>query len=380
MKVIPISGSRRSIAFGSKIIDAHAHVGIFADGLCHTVDSFTADDIIEISKHPINGGEDVIEKVIVSNLDGIPQSYEGLDDVLKRKGISPAYLSEYDANMNLYRKCQDNPILKPLAVCQPERHADAEEIRRVLNEGEFYGLKFHPEHTKIAADDFVYDPYMKLAEEYNLPCLFHCDANGSIYSSPEQIYKLGKRYPKVPIILAHLGAGGDECHQKAIDVILESIRNDDALLYADVSWVNCEKSDKTEIVSAIRQLENSEKGDMTSRLLFGTDAPIGKFGAEGLKDENFYSQTVKDIKDSIRRAFPKKYESIINKLFYENAEKLFFERHKEKESLYETVKNTVDNSKVSSKNKYLKYMLGILLIGSLCAGVFYYLRNKKSNN
>ncbi len=374
MKVVFISGSTpvHNLSFQGKIIDAHTHVGVFLDGIRHTVDNFTPEDIVDISKQPINSGQDTLDKVIVSNIDGFPQSPKGFEDVLSKKGINLEYLSEYDANMRLHKMCQENPLLKLLAVCQPERHSDAEEIRRVLKDGEFFGLKFHPEYTKIGAENSAYEPYMKLAEEFNLPCLFHCDANGSKYSSPEQIYELAKRHPKVPVILAHLGAGPDEVHQKAIDVMLESIKNRDARIYADISWVNCEKADKTEIVSAIKQLKESVQGDMTSRLLFGTDAPLGNFGAEGFKEEGYYSKNIADIKSSIKKAFPKESEIIINKLFYQNAQDLFFSR--------EDVQNIINHSEAykrpASQVKALKYLLGLTTILGLTFGAIYYIRNK----
>ena len=97
---------------------------------------------------------------------------------------------------------------------------------------------------KLAANDAKYDDYMKVAEQNNLPCLFHCDAAGCKYSSPEQIYELAKRHPKVPVILAHLGAGEDS-HSRAVKVLLDSINKGDATIYADISWVDCNSSDKS---------------------------------------------------------------------------------------------------------------------------------------
>lgn len=358
MKISPIN----NINFTGKIIDAHAHLGTFIDGFRHTVDKFTVQDFVEISNSTINNGEDILEKVIVSNLDGVYQNPDGFEDVLTKKGLSLQYLSEYDANMNIYRECQKNPILKPLAICQPERHADASEIKKVLLQGEFFGLKFHPEYTKVGAENSIYEPYMKLADEFKLPCLFHCDASGSNFSSPRQIYELAKKFPKVPVILAHLGAGSDECHQKAIDVILESIKNNDANLYADISWVDCTSSNKRVIVSALQQLQNSAKGDMTGRLLFGTDAPIGDFGAEGFKDVNYYSNNVRDIKNSIKNAFGNSADDIINKLFYQNAEDLFF-APKNVEDFVETPVNQIKN------NKFGKFVIGVItVIGTLAVG------------
>ena len=63
---------------------------------------------MEIANRPINDGQDTLEKVIVSNLDGVYQNPEGFEDVLAKKGLSLQYLSEYDANMNILKECRKN--------------------------------------------------------------------------------------------------------------------------------------------------------------------------------------------------------------------------------------------------------------------------------
>ena len=312
-----------NLAFTDKIIDAHAHTGIFGDGLNNTCDKFEARHFNQILSQPINGGEDTIEKIIISNLNCIDNITPQMEDKLKEKGLTKTFLNELDGNREILNIAKENPVLKPLAVCQPDKTQNADNIRTILKEGEFYGLKFHPLHMKLAADDAKYDDYLKLAEEKKLPCLFHCDAAGCKYSSPEQIYTLAKRHPKVPVILAHLGAGEDS-HSRAVKVLLDSINKGDALIYADISWVDCNSEDKKIIVDTLKKLQNTEKGDMTSRLLFGTDAPIGKFGADGLYDQNYYGNNIKQIKTSIKNAFKDDSDKVTNKLFYENAEELFF--------------------------------------------------------
>lgn len=325
MKVQSISMHTYRPAFGGKIIDAHAHTGKFYDGLNNTCDSFETHHFEQILSKPINNGEDKIEKIIISNLNCIDDCDERSNAKFNEKGMTKTVLNELDGNREILKIAQKNPVLKPLAVCQPDKTNNADNIRKILKEGEFYGLKFHPLHLKIAADDARYDDYMKVAEENNLPCLFHCDAAGCNYSSPEQIYALAKRHPKVPVIIAHLGAGEDS-HSRAVNVLLESINKGDATLYADVSWVDCNYADKKIIVDTLKKLQNTEKGDMTSRLLFGTDAPIGKFGAEGMYDPNYYGENIKQIKTSIKNAFNEDAEKISEKLFYTNAEELFFSK------------------------------------------------------
>lgn len=72
-----------------------------------------------------------------------------------------------------------------------------------------------------------------------------------------------------------------ETYKSAVDIMVESIENNSAKLYADISWVNADTTEKPDIIEAIKMLKNTSKGDKTDRLLFGTDAPIGRFGANG---------------------------------------------------------------------------------------------------
>ncbi len=37
--------------------------------------------------------------------------------------------------------------------------------------------------------------------------------------------------------MGHMGAGGNLAHQKAIRILEESIQNNDAKLYVDISWL-----------------------------------------------------------------------------------------------------------------------------------------------
>lgn len=322
LETVSVKLNRENCSCG-KIIDAHAHLGIFADGMNNTCDRFEMQHFQRILAHLPDGV--IIEKIIVSNLNCIDNVSPEMEEKLIEKGLKWTLLNEIDGNREILNIIKENPILKPLAVCQPDKTENADNIRRILKEGQFYGLKFHPLHMKLEADNEKYDDYLNAAEENNLPCLFHCDAAGCPYSSPEQIYTLAKRHPKVPIILAHLG-GGEPAHLRAQNVLLDSINNGTALLYADISWVDCNSPEKKNITDALRRLQNTKKGDMTSRLLFGTDAPIGKFGARGMYDPNYYGENIKQIKTAIENVFKEQSHSIINKLFYDNAEQLFFSK------------------------------------------------------
>lgn len=68
------------------------------------------------------------------------------------------------------------------------------------------------------------------------------------------IYKKAKEFPDVPIILGHLSTTTRECHERAIEIMLESIEKEDATLYADVSWVEIE-----DVILLIESLKNTKR-------------------------------------------------------------------------------------------------------------------------
>lgn len=344
-------------SFNGKIIDAHTHVGTYTDGLFGTCDKFEARHFREILSHPISGGEDTVEKIIVSNLDCINNKIPNLEQKAKQKGMQLRYLNELEGNREMLKIADEFPILKPLAVCQPNETINANNIRALLKEGNFYGLKFHPLHMKLAADDIKYDDYMRVADENKFPCLFHTDGVSCKFSSPEQVYELAKRHPKVPVILAHMGAG-EESHSRAVKVLMDSIEKGDALIYADISWVDDGRPEKKVILDTLEKLQHTSKGDMTERLLFGTDAPLGKFGADGIKDPHYYRRNIEQIKTAIKGRF-KNAEELINKLFYENAQELFFNKSWAKKMKTGGIKGAL--------NKFASTKTGALIVGGLLA-------------
>lgn len=148
------------------IIDAHTHIGNSFWG------QFSPEFLLDII------GDDV-DIAICSNLEGI-DSFTGKDEI--------------ECNLDMLNACKKFPKLKPLAVCEVDRTENADKIRKLLSEHpQFIGLKFHPEFTKLRADSDKYNDYLKVAQEYKKPCLYHSGHIRSRFSSPELIYKKSKR-------------------------------------------------------------------------------------------------------------------------------------------------------------------------------------------
>lgn len=301
-------------------------------------------DTLEIANKLITNPDDKIEKMFVSNLDCMVRNHPVIKESSLTDNGTPFLQNEIDGNLALLSKYRRNKNYVLYAVCQPG-YGNVSNIEQVFRKGpkKFKGLKFHPKQLDIPADAKCYDEYMDFAQKKNLPCLFHSQVNvdyqvpgGRLVedmtlwdkSDPEFIYRLAKRHPSVPVILAHTGAGGTLAHNKAIEVLLNSIDKKDANLYCDISWVDFENglpADKPgSVIDLIKKLKERNALD---RLMFGTDSPLGCYGeAEipGLKPEKAYKLTVEKLKNAIRMNFDTDSEKIISKIFYENARDLFF--------------------------------------------------------
>ena len=300
--------------FKGKIIDAHVHCGQW------NFDKFPCEDVIKFFSRKFNNGKDYVDRVIISNL-----------DCIKTGKNNKPLKDEISGNLLLLNAAIKDKKFVPFVVCQPG-HGSAENIEILLKEYPqlIKGLKFHPACLNLAANDIRYMPYMQLAEKYNKPCLFHSevlfDETGHILknsvSDPELIYETAQRFPKVPVILGHMGLGGDKAHEAGINTLIKSIDNNDAKLYADLAWVDWDNPAKPHIIDVIDKLQHSSKGDMTERLLFGTDAPLGVFGEKALKQQGAYDANIRNIKSAIRENFGEDANRLISRIFYRNSKKL----------------------------------------------------------
>lgn len=326
-----------SPSFKGKIIDAHTHIGKWGS------DNFKLADVDKFIKNPLPNG-DTVEKAIISAL-----------EPLAKGNMS----CEFEGNKALLNTIKDNEIYMPLASCNPKT-GSVENIKKLFGEfkDKFAGLKFHPDAGEYFATDDIVKPYLEFAKENKLPCVFHTAISykpqspefvdeAFRYSSPDKIYDMAKQYKDVPVVMAHMGSGGEKVHNIALSALKDSITNNDATLYADISRVDCNDPAKPNIIKAIKMLKEHEKGDMTSRLLFGSDVPVGEFktgmqiGDVKYTGEQFYQNSISDTKNAIKKAFPEEGDSLIDKIFYKNAKNLFFKNAEKKTNtvLEDTSKN-----------------------------------------
>lgn len=322
MKILNISLT----SFKGRIIDSHAHIGT------HDGQTYLKEDLDEFIKSSLPNN-DSIEKFLVSDLDVLHDRQD-----------------EYNGNTKVLNTFKNDTRYSLLASCNPKT-GHVKNIKQLYKENprSFIGLKFHPSIQELSVGDSRFVPYFDFANDKNIPCLFHStvltDNNGKLssdidpYSDPKIIYEIAQKYPKVPFILAHLGAGWKEAHDKTIDVLVQSIKNNNANLYADISWVDIDaktpdgQSTKEHIIKAIKTLQGInnpdwKNGNQSFRLLFGSDAPLARFHIKENKNAIYdYTKFIEEIKSSIRhdKDVFQNAKKIIKDLFYNNSYKLFFQ-------------------------------------------------------
>jgi len=340
--------SNNNIFFRGRVIDSHTHIGNWSADKFNMQESDLLELVNKKLNVKINGRDDIdeVKYVFVSN-----------SDCIDMKDGKP-YLNEIDGNQKMLDSANRNPLIKPLAVCQPS-YGSAENIKKLLDEnpGKFIGLKFHPQMLNLAANDEKYLPYIKLAQDYKLPCLFHSDAVGSL-SDPKLIYEVAKKFPEVSFILGHLGLNDYQSQNaNAINVMKESIEKGDAKLYADLAW-----TDVPAIKKAISELKNMPQGDFTNRLLFGTDAPLGEFNHPDRKQPNYYAKRIGEIKSMIETNFKQDAEILTDNIFYKNSVDLF-------KPDVQIIKDTIASNEAKGGKSGKILMFALLIITGLIGAV-----------
>lgn len=180
--------------------------------------------------------------------------------------------------------CFETPVHHELAIQEIERCAKAG-IR---------GIKLLPHaHGFYDINGLDMDPLMKKAEELNFTILTHSDFNCK-RCTPYQVANLAKRFPKVPVIMAHFGMDSD-C-VRTIPSIVKGIEN----LYIDTS--DTPNMPEAIYVDSVKVIPDN--------VLFGSDTPTLSPEVELYKVE--VAQKLFGLTEKQKR-----------KILFENAARLF---------------------------------------------------------
>ena len=101
----------------------------------------------------------------------------------------------------------------------PRRRDATKELIRMKRTLGLTGLKLHPFVECFRPDHRFFNKLFLKANELELPVLFH---TGDGFSSPGLILKIARKYPKLPIVLAHLREYGVGALKECENVYVET--------------------------------------------------------------------------------------------------------------------------------------------------------------
>jgi uncharacterized protein len=152
---------------------------------------------------------------------------------------------------------QHGDLVRMLVAVNPNYTTHAlEEIDRCVSRGAV-GIKLLASRR---ADDTLLDPICDVAAKHSLPILHHIwqhrrrDWPGQEISDGADLARLARRHPRVTLILAHIGGGGDYLHSYAA---IRDVPN----IVADTSGSGVDRGMLDEAIAAIG----------AKRLLWGSD-------------------------------------------------------------------------------------------------------------
>jgi predicted TIM-barrel fold metal-dependent hydrolase len=117
-------------------------------------------------------------------------------------GMSWDYTELNEAILQASRK-YSNRIIGFARINPHRKHLAIQDIDHFIGEKGLKGVKLHPTMQAFFADDPAVYPIMEKAAEMGFPVYIH--SGGGSYARPSIIVKLAKQFPKVTVIVAHVG-------------------------------------------------------------------------------------------------------------------------------------------------------------------------------
>lgn len=187
--------------------------------------------------------------------------------------------------LRAYEKYPDRFL--PLVWVNPVSGEDeVAKVRHYMQAG-FVGIKMHPLFDAYAADSEACNPIMEVAEELEIPVFIH--SGHPPFSLPWSIALLAERYPKVPVVMIHMGHG----HGIYIEAAITMAKRYDNI-YLEMSGMPM----GSKVLEAYKTVS-------PERIMWGTDLP-------------FHHPTVEIQKILTSGLTEKEQEDV----FYNNAKKL----------------------------------------------------------
>lgn len=154
---------------------------------------------------------------------------------------------------------RDNDAFYGFGTVHPDMEGLADELAYIRASG-LRGVKLHPDMQSVNSDDERLDVIYDFLSETGLPLLIHCGDRTRDFSHPRRLRRALDRHPRMTVVAAHLGGWSHW------DEALESLCKTDC--YLDMS--SCAA------FMPPQQLLHYIRAYGASRILFGTDFPVGQ--------------------------------------------------------------------------------------------------------
>ncbi len=142
-----------------------------------------------------------------------------------------------------------------------------EAVVRQVRECGFKGIKLHPLLNAFTANDAVVHPLMETAQELDIPVFIH--SGHPPFSLPHSIVQLADDFPRVRVVMVHMGHGNGIYIQAAIDL---AKKRDNVFL-------------ETSGMPMHTKIREAYLSVGSERVFWGSDAPFHHYKVEMLRTE-----------------------------------------------------------------------------------------------
>ncbi len=222
------------------------------------------------------------------NLFGTGIDVEGLISILDDYDIGKAVVSSLPNQLTVKATDLYPDRLFGLVRVNPFDEGTAQLVDKAIVDWGFKGVKLNPLFNNYVPDNPVVYPVMEAAERQGVPVLIH--SGHPPWSLPWSFDRLADEFPRVTIVMAHMGHGHIVYINGALDVA-----EDHSNIYVDTAGMTMH----TKIKEAVERLGEG-------RVMYGSDLPLGHPAWEIPK---------------VKISRLNKHQ--LDKVLYENAEKIY---------------------------------------------------------
>ncbi len=195
----------------------------------------------------------------------------GLVELIKRDGVDRAVVLNTATNPRQVDKVNGFALetyksfeaLIPFCSLHPMTENPFEVLSDLKNKG-IKGIKLHPDYVGVEVDDAAFAPALEAASELGIPVVIHAGYDpvspNKMHATPTMIARVLERYPKLRLVVAHLG--GVNRWDEVVSVLCGREN-----LWLDTAFC-CERIGITKEQG--RRIFDRHPHD---RILFGSDAP-----------------------------------------------------------------------------------------------------------